>query len=75
MNTAGNTDLGYFGLTRGITLIPNLFASGDGLFANGSLGGAIQDGYTDRAPPGRKALGSTALFARASSSVIRRRPR
>jgi lipid A 3-O-deacylase len=62
VNTAGNTDMGYFGLTWGITLIPNLFGSGDGLFANGSLGGAIQDGYTDGAPPGRKALGSTALF-------------
>ena len=62
VNTAGNTDQGYFGLTWQITLIPNLFGSGDGLFANGSLGGAIQDGYTNSAPPGRKTLGSTALF-------------
>ena len=62
VNTAGNTDQGYFGLTWGITLFPNLFGSGDGLFANGSLGGAIQDGYTNSAPSGRKTLGSTALF-------------
>ena len=55
VNTAGNTDEGYFGLTWGITLFPNLFA-------NGSVGGAIQDGYTSSGPPGRKILGSTALF-------------
>jgi lipid A 3-O-deacylase len=55
VNTAGNTDQGYFGLTWGITLLPNLFA-------DGSLGGAIQDGYTNIGPPGRKILGSTALF-------------
>jgi lipid A 3-O-deacylase len=62
VNTAGNTDQGYFGLTWGITLTPNLFGSGGALFANGSLGGAIQDGYTNSAPSGRKMLGSTALF-------------
>ena len=62
LNTAGNTNSGYFGLTWGITLIQNLFHSGDGVFVNGSLGGALQDGYTNSAPPGRKTLGSTALF-------------
>jgi len=62
VNTAGSTDQGYFGLTWGITLIRNPFGSSGGIFANGSLGGAIQDGYTDSAPPGRKTLGSTALF-------------
>ena len=62
VNTAGNTDQGYFGLTWGIMLTPNLFGSGNGLFANGSLGGAIQDSYTNSAPTGRKRLGSTALF-------------
>src|SRR5690242_9266687 len=62
LNTAGNTNSGYFGLTWGITLIQNLFRSGDGVFVNGSLGGAVQDGYTNSAPPGRKSLGSTALF-------------
>jgi lipid A 3-O-deacylase len=62
LNTAGNTNSGYFGLTWGITLIQNLFRSGDGIFVNGSLGGALQDGFTNSAPPGRKKLGSTALF-------------
>ena len=62
LNTAGNTNTGYFGLTWGITLIQNLFGWGGSIFANGSLGGALQDGYTNSAPPGRKALGSTALF-------------
>ena len=62
VNTAGNTDAGYFGLTWGITLLENLLAPGDGIFANASFGGAVQDGYTSTAPPGRKALGSRALF-------------
>jgi lipid A 3-O-deacylase len=62
VNTAGNTSDGYFGLTWGITLIQNLFRSGDGVFANGSLDGALQNGYTNSAPPDRKKLGSTALF-------------
>jgi lipid A 3-O-deacylase len=62
LNTAGNTNSGYFGLTWGITLIQNLFGWGGPVFLNGSLGGALQDGYHDNAPPGRKKLGSTALF-------------
>ena len=62
LNTAGNTNSGYFGLTWGITLIQNLFGWGGGLFANGSLGGALQDGFTNSAPPDRKKLGSTALL-------------
>jgi lipid A 3-O-deacylase len=62
LNTAGATNAGYFGLTWGITLIQNLFGWGGSVFANGSLGGALQDGYTDSAPPDRKKLGSTALF-------------
>ena len=62
LNTAGNTNDGYFGLTWGITLIQNLFGWGGSVFANGSLGGALQDGYTNSAPPDRKKLGSTALF-------------
>jgi lipid A 3-O-deacylase len=62
VNTAGNTDHGYFGLTWGIELIQSLFGHGDGVFLNGSLGGAIQGGYTNSAPPGHKLLGSTALF-------------
>jgi lipid A 3-O-deacylase len=62
VNTAGNTNAGYFGLTWGIALLENLLTPGDGVFANASFGGAFQDGYTSTAPPGRKALGSRALF-------------
>jgi lipid A 3-O-deacylase len=62
VNTAGNTDNAYFGLTWGITLIQNLFGWGGSIFANGTLGGAVQDGFTNHAPPGRKTLGSPVLF-------------
>jgi lipid A 3-O-deacylase len=66
INTAGNTSDGYFGLTWGYTLLQNLLRPGDGIFVNGSLGGAIQDGFTGTAatkpPSGRKLLGSAALF-------------
>ncbi len=43
-------------------LIQNLFGNGDGIFANGSLGGAVHDGYLNNAPPDRKKLGSRILF-------------
>ena len=62
INTAGNTSVGYFGLTWGITLLENLWTPGDGVFANGSLGGALHSGYNSSAPPGRKTLGPIALF-------------
>src|ERR1700738_1662762 len=62
VNTAGKTNDGYFGLTWGIPLLPNLFGWGGSVFANGSLGGALQDGFPNSAPPDRKKLGSTALF-------------
>ena len=62
LNTAGNTNSGYFGLTWGGALIQNLFGWGGQVFLNGSLGGAFQDGYHNNAPPDRKKLGSTALF-------------
>ena len=65
INTAGNTSDGYFGLTWGCTLIPSLFGGG-AVFGNGSLGGAVQDGFTGTTatvpPPGRKLLGSVVLF-------------
>jgi lipid A 3-O-deacylase len=65
INTAGNTSDGYLGLTWGWTLLPSLFGGG-AVFANGSLGGAVQDGFTGTktsvAPPGRKLLGSQVLF-------------
>ena len=47
INTSGNTSDGYFGLTWGIMLIQNLFGAGDGIFVNGSLGGAVHDGAPD----------------------------
>jgi lipid A 3-O-deacylase len=62
LNTSGNTNSGYFGLTWGITLIQNLFGWGKSVYLNGSVGGALQDGHTNSAPPGRKTLGSTALL-------------
>lgn len=66
INTGGNTSDGYFGLTWGMTLLPRLFGAADGVFLNGSLGGAVQDGFTGTQttvpPPGRKLLGSTVLF-------------
>jgi lipid A 3-O-deacylase len=64
INTSGNTSDGYLGLTWGWTLFPSLF--GGGLYFNGSLGGAVQDGLTGGKntvpPPGRKLLGSEVLF-------------
>jgi lipid A 3-O-deacylase len=65
INTSGNTSDGYFGLTWGIMLIQSLFGAGDGVFANGSLGGAVHDGSPltgAAAPPGHKLLGSRILF-------------
>jgi lipid A 3-O-deacylase len=62
INTAGATSDGYFGLTWGISLIQNLFRPGDYVFANGSLGGAVHDGYLLSAPDGHKRLGSPVLF-------------
>ncbi|HEY1796800.1 MAG TPA: acyloxyacyl hydrolase [Stellaceae bacterium] len=62
INTAGNTSDIYTGLTWGWTLFHGVFTPIDGIFVNGSLGGALQDGYEDSAPPGRKRLGSPVLF-------------
>src|SRR6059058_4182788 len=65
INIAGKTSDGYFGLTWGIMLIQNLFGAGDGIFANGSLGGAVHDASPLTGavqPPGRKLLGSRILF-------------
>jgi lipid A 3-O-deacylase len=62
INTSGNTSDGYFGLTWGIMLIQSLFGASDGVFINGSLGGAVHDGYIDSGPVNRKLLGSRVLF-------------
>jgi lipid A 3-O-deacylase len=62
INTSGHTSDGYFGLTWGTTLIQSVFTGSDGVFVNGSLGGAVHDGYIDSAPPSEKRLGSRVLF-------------
>jgi lipid A 3-O-deacylase len=62
INDEGNTSDVYTGLTWGVTLLHGLLTPLDGIFVNGSLGGALQDGYEDSAPPGRKRLGSPVLF-------------
>jgi lipid A 3-O-deacylase len=62
INVSGATSDAYVGLTWGITLIQNLFQPGDSVFADGSLGGAVQDGYELTAPDGHKRLGSPVLF-------------
>jgi lipid A 3-O-deacylase len=62
INTSGHTSDGYFGLTWGIMLIQSLFGAGDGVFVNGSLGGAVHDGYVNSGPLNRKLLGSRILF-------------
>lgn len=62
VNTNGNTDQVYFGLTWGLPIVRRIIGESDALTIYGSLGGAVQDGYNDNAPPGRKNLGSTALF-------------
>jgi lipid A 3-O-deacylase len=62
INLSGQTSDAYAGLTWGISLIQNIFTTGDYIFAQGSLGGAYQDGYTSVAPKGRKNLGSPVLF-------------
>lgn len=64
INTSGNTSDGYFGLTWGARLI-DLLGVAPGFFVNGSLGGAVHDGYLTTPyppPPGRKLLGSRILF-------------
>jgi len=62
INSAGETQRGYAGLTWGVTLIHSLLRPDDGIFLNGSLGGAYQDGYTNSPAPQRKELGSPVLF-------------
>ena len=62
INSAGETQRGYAGLTWGVTLTHSLLRPDDGIFLNGSLGGAYQDGYTNSPAPQRKELGSPVLF-------------
>jgi lipid A 3-O-deacylase len=62
VNTAGQTNYGYIGLTWSGRPWRRLLALPEGLFVAGSLGGAAHDGYLNTAPPGRKLLGSRLLF-------------
>jgi len=62
VNTAGQTEYGYVGLTWCGRPWRPLLALPEGLFVAGSLGGAVHDGYLNTAPPGRKRLGSRLLF-------------
>jgi lipid A 3-O-deacylase len=62
VNTQGNTDAAYFGLTWGLPIVKSIVGETDALTIYGSLGGAVHDGYEDSAPSGRKKLGSPVLF-------------
>jgi lipid A 3-O-deacylase len=62
VNTDGNTDNAYFGLTWGLPIVKSIVGATDALTIYGSLGGSVNDGYQDSAPPGRKKLGSPVLF-------------
>ncbi len=62
VNTAGQTDYGYVGLTWSGRPWRPLLALSEALFVAGSLGGGAHDGYLNTAPPGRKRLGSRLLF-------------
>jgi lipid A 3-O-deacylase len=62
INTAGQTDYGYIGLTWSGRPWRPLLTLPEGLFVAGSLGGAAHDGYLNTAPPGRKRLGSRLQF-------------
>jgi lipid A 3-O-deacylase len=62
INTAGQTNYGYIGITWSGRPWRSLLTLPEGLFVAGSLGGAAHDGYLNTAPPGRKRLGSRLQF-------------
>lgn len=63
VNTDGNTDQIYAGLTWGLPLFQQILGKSDALTLYGSLGGAYQDGYQNElAPVNRKDLGAAILF-------------
>jgi lipid A 3-O-deacylase len=62
LNTAGQTNYGYVGLTWSGRPWRPLLKLPDALFVAGSLGGGVHDGYLNTAPAGRKRLGSRFLF-------------
>jgi len=62
VNTAGDTDQFYLGATWSWMLAPNVINPGDGIVLEYFFGPGFNDGYEDRAPPNRKALGYFVLF-------------
>jgi lipid A 3-O-deacylase len=62
VNTDGNTDQAYFGLTWRLLHFTQLFTDRDGFYLNGSLGGSVNDGKKVSNTPDRKDLGSHVLF-------------
>jgi lipid A 3-O-deacylase len=62
VNTVGQTDVGYVGLTWSGRPWRSRLVLPDALFIAGTLGGGAHDGYLNKAPPGRKRLGSRLLF-------------
>ena len=62
VNTAGDTNQLYFGLTWSFTLFREILSAGDGIFIDASLGGSVHDGKLDTTDTDRKSLGSRILF-------------
>ena len=62
VNTAGQTDYGYLGLTWSGRPWRDLLPLPEALFVAGSLGGGLHDGQLTSGPPDRKILGSRLLF-------------
>jgi lipid A 3-O-deacylase len=70
INSDGNTNALYFGLTWGVRLTPHLFGPADPVFLTGTLGGAANDGHIDvskdpNLSQTQKSLGSHLLFREA----------
>jgi len=65
VNTSGETDQAYFGLTWDWTFLHDVLRAGDGFYVEGSLGGSLHDGKLDvqgAEAQKRKSLGSPVLF-------------
>ena len=62
INTAGQTNYGYIGITWSGRPWRSLLTLPEGLFVAGSLGGGLHDGHLNSGPPDRKLLGSRLLF-------------
>lgn len=62
VNTDGNTNQLYAGLTWSFTLLRGLFSTSDSFYLDASIGGAAHDGKLDVESSDRKALGSRFLF-------------